>query len=175
MSVPLPLPNTYWVLPGQLLAGEHPFGENPAEALDRLALLSNAGLDYFIDLTEAGEQREYRRLLSRKAEYRRYPIADTCVPKDPGQMRALQADLRTALMQGHGVYLHCRAGIGRTGVAIGCFLVEEGLAGKAALKQLNRLWKQSARAATWPKVPQTPEQADYVVHWPERRQSVALP
>jgi hypothetical protein len=46
-------------------------------------------------------------------------------------------------------------------------LAEEERDGKAAIKRLNRLWRQSARADTWPKVPQTPEQADYIRHWPQ--------
>jgi hypothetical protein len=49
---------------------------------------------------------------------------------------------------------------------MGCLLAEEEGNGKAALKILNRLWRQSDRSATWPKVPQTAEQADYVRRWP---------
>jgi len=30
---------------------------------------------------------------------------------------------------------------------------------------LNRLWRQSERAAIWPRVPQTAEQADYIRRW----------
>jgi hypothetical protein len=32
---------------------------------------------------------------------------------------------------------------------------------------LNRLWRQSERAKSWPKVPQTAQQADYVRRWPK--------
>jgi hypothetical protein len=32
------------------------------------------------------------------------------------------------------------------------------------------LWRQSARAASWPRVPQTSEQADYIRRWPKLRQ-----
>ena len=72
-------------------------------------------------------------------------------------------------LAGSRVYVHCRAGIGRTGLVIGCFLAEEEQDGKAALKRLNRLWRQSARAESWPKVPQTREQADYIRRWPKLR------
>ncbi len=75
------------------------------------------------------------------------------------------SDIRAALSLDRCVYVHCRAGIGRTGLVIGCFLAEEERDGKAALKRLNHLWRQSARAASWPKVPQTREQADYIRHW----------
>ena len=35
------------------------------------------------------------------------------------------------------MYVHCRAGIGRTGTVIGCLLAERGSAGDAALQELN--------------------------------------
>jgi len=62
--------------------------------------------------------------------------------------------------------VHCRAGIGRTGLIVGCYLAEEVGDGKAAIKLLNQLWQQSERVKTWPKVPQTAEQADYIRQWP---------
>ncbi len=160
-----PLPNTYWVLPGRLLAGEHPFGEDPIDAHNRIAALREAGLNQFIDLTEFGERPNYRPLLPRHFDYVRYAIRDTEVPQDIALMRDIQLRIRAGLAAGRGVYVHCRAGIGRTGVAIGCFLVEEGLSGKAALKELNRLWQQCARSRSWPQVPQTDAQADYILKW----------
>ena len=73
--------------------------------------------------------------------------------------------LRDALRAGRVVYLHCRAGIGRTGTVVGCLLAENGLSGQPALEELNRLWRQSGRAALWPRVPETPEQTEYVRRW----------
>jgi ADP-ribosyl-[dinitrogen reductase] hydrolase len=88
------------------------------------------------------------------------------VPRRATQMRRIQDDLGAALAAGRNVYLHCRAGIGRTGMVAGCFLVEQGYDGERALRELNTLWtEQCARAATWPAVPQTIVQADYIRHW----------
>ena len=164
-----PLANSYWVLPGILLAGEYPYGDTPEEARERVARLLDAGIDAFVDLTQAGECPEYRLLLPRDVHYLSSPIPDTQIPADPDQMRAIQAHLRTALGAGRRIYVHCRAGIGRTGLVMGCYLAEQGLDGATALKQLNRLWRQSARSSSWSKVPQTPEQAEFILHWPERR------
>lgn len=162
-----PLPNTYWVIPGRLLAGEYPLGPDDADTPARLASLHEAGVDYFVDLTEEGELTGYRHLLPPRSQHVRSAIVDTYVPTDAAQMQQILSVIRAALEQGRCVYVHCRAGIGRTGVVVGCFLAEEGGNGKAALKLLNRLWRQSERAKSWPKVPQTREQADYIRRWPK--------
>jgi dolichol-phosphate mannosyltransferase len=164
-----PLPNSYWVIPGRLLAGEYPLGVDEVDNNARLARLEEAGIDYFVDLTEEHEQPSYRHLLPARSTHMRSAIADTWVPDDAAQVLQLLADIRAALSLGHCVYVHCRAGIGRTGLVVGCFLAEEERSGRSALKRLNRLWQQSARAASWPKVPQTAEQADYIRRWPRQR------
>jgi hypothetical protein len=160
-----PLPNTYWVIPGRLLAGEYPLGADDADASARLARFEEAGIDFFVDLTEEYEEPGYRHLLPARSTHVRSAIADTWVPDNAAQMQQILSEIRTALSLGRCVYVHCRAGIGRTGLVIGCFLAEEEQNGKSALKRLNRLWRQSARADSWPKVPQTPKQADYIRRW----------
>jgi rhodanese/phosphatase family protein len=162
-----PLPNSYWVIPGRLLAGEYPGDPDDAVARQRLALLQRAGLNSFVDLTEEGELPPYRHLLPRRTHYVRSAIIDTRVPNNPAQTRALLGGIRDALTRNQRLYVHCRAGIGRTGLVIGCFLADQESDGRAALKLLNQLWRQSDRSAQWPKVPQTAEQADYVRRWPQ--------
>ncbi len=160
-----PLPNSYWVIPGRLLAGEYPLGADDEDARARLARFDEAGIDYFVDLTEEYEEPAYRHLLPAGSTHLRSAIADTWVPENAAQMQQILSDIRAALSRDRGVYVHCRAGIGRTGLVIGCYLAEEEQNGKSALKRLNRLWRQSARADSWPKVPQTREQADYIRRW----------
>ena len=168
-----PLPNSYWVIPGRLLAGEHPSSVDRAEARARLGRLRVAGMDCYVDLTQPGEQPDYRHLLSKRAEYVRSAIVDTGVPRNVAQTQEVLATIRAALARDRRVYVHCRAGIGRTGLIIGCFLAEQERNGKAALERLNLLWRQSGRADDWPRVPQTEEQADYIRRWPKLRRTGA--
>jgi ADP-ribosyl-[dinitrogen reductase] hydrolase len=161
----LPLSNCYWVLPGQLLAGEHPGGSTVAATRARLRSLLEAGVSCFLDLTQRDELPPYDADLPLGVDYFRKPIPDHGIPQQPGHMAELLDCLRDALRSGRVIYLHCRAGIGRTGMVAGCLLVENGLAGDAAIGELNRLWQQSGRAALWPQVPETPEQTEYVRRW----------
>jgi Dual specificity phosphatase, catalytic domain len=162
-----PLPNTYWVIPSRVLAGEYPGGFDDTEARARLARLHAAGVDSFVDLTEDGELPPYRHLLPKHTEYLRSAIMDTSVPNNVSQTQELLLAIHSSLARGRCVYVHCRAGIGRTGLIVGCFLADVESNGKSALKILNRLWRQSERAANWPRVPQTPQQADYIRRWPK--------
>jgi|SRR5579883_2796545 len=164
-----PLLNSYWVIPGRLLAGEHPVVSDRTESRDRVGRLRQANLDSFIDLTQPGEQPDYRHWLGKRDDYQRFAIVDGGVPQTVSETLALLEHLRRALASRRGVYVHCRAGIGRTGLAIGCYLAELGGDGRAALEQLNALWGQSGRASSWPRVPQTPQQADYIRRWPDLR------
>jgi len=65
------------------------------------------------------------------------------------------AAIRAALARERRVYVHCPPG-SANGLIIGCFLADEESSGKTVLKTLNRLWRQSERAATWPKVRRRP-------------------
>jgi hypothetical protein len=160
-----PLPNSYWVLPGRLLAGEHPGGRDEVATRRRIDLLLSAGVRSFIDLTQDDEMPSYALHLPKKVEYWNLPIPDHSVPADPARMREIQQALAEGLAGDNAVYVHCRAGIGRTGTAVGCWLRERGMAPQAALTELNRLWRQSARAVRWPGIPETSEQENYIRHW----------
>jgi ADP-ribosylglycohydrolase len=171
---PAPIGDAYWVEPGRLLAGAYP-GTDDDEALRaRLTRLLEAGIDCFLDLTEPGELAPYEQLLpgpyGRDAVvYLRKPIRDHGLPAGVGQMVEILDELDAALAEGRRVYLHCRAGIGRTNVVVGCWLARRGHAGEAALERLNALWHSNPRSRSWPYVPETPAQQDFVRAWREAR------
>jgi len=103
----------YWVVPGRLAAGPYPE--------KRLAF------DTFVDLTEEGELARYE-----ADDHRRHPIADFGVPTVEA-MDDILADVDAALADGRTVYLHCRGGKGRTGMAVACWLIRRGNTSDEAL------------------------------------------
>jgi ADP-ribosylglycohydrolase/protein-tyrosine phosphatase len=161
----VPLPNCYWVVPGQVLAGEYPGGQSLEETKQRLGKLLAAGVTCFIDLTQPDELEPYEHLLPADIDYMRKPVRDHGIPARRDHMSDIQMCIDHALRIGRLVYVHCRAGIGRTGMTVGCFLVERGLAPPEALEELNRVWQQSKRSAAWPHVPETDEQTQFVLEW----------
>jgi hypothetical protein len=163
--------DSYWVLPGRFLAGEYPCSVNEAEARGKLRWLFEQGVDFLIDLTEAGESGliPYASLLGEEAAgvgrevfHTRLSIPDMGTPT-PRHMRRILDQLDEALQQGHTVYLHCFGGIGRTGTVVGCYLVRHGMSGPQAIAQIAQ-W----RAATpdgWKPSPETRPQTDLILRW----------
>jgi predicted protein tyrosine phosphatase len=128
-SNPTPLRNSYWVVPGKVLAGEHPGGTTIEATRERLQRLTAAGVECFMDLTEPSELKPYDPELPLSIEYLRKPIRDHGIPAQRGHMVEILDCIQDAVESGRCVYIHCRAGIGRTGTVVGCLLVERGLPG----------------------------------------------
>jgi protein-tyrosine phosphatase len=167
---PKPDPNTYWVIPGKLLAGEYPGARDPEEARGRLRKFLGAGFRHFIDLTEAGELEPYAELLDKEEDsgtrYQRIPIGDVSVPEQPKTMAAIIATIDRGMAEGGVTYVHCWGGVGRTGVAVACWLQEQGRTPEEALAELAEKWRSCAKSVRKPSSPETAEQVRWVKEWP---------
>lgn len=166
-----PIPNSYWVEPGRLLAGEYPGALSTAEAVKRIEQFLKAGVTSFIDLTEEEELPPYAGLwpavVEQRIHHKRLSIRDHDVPETAATVSRILDAIDAELAAGRTVYIHCRAGIGRTGTVVACYLMRRGLVCERALDRLQVLWKQCARSHSWPRTPETPEQLEFVQGWSE--------
>ncbi|SMC19586.1 Dual specificity phosphatase, catalytic domain [Andreprevotia lacus DSM 23236] len=167
-----PHDNCYWVQAGRLLAGEYPRDLDTASSAAKLRSYLDAGVDYFIDLTEEGELQPYDALLHDLAGanvvHKRFAIPDKSVPASAALMRAILADIAQALAAGRVVYVHCWGGVGRTGTVVACHLIEQGMSAEVALAQLAAWWQTVAKSNRLPVSPETPAQRDWVLAWPQQ-------
>jgi hypothetical protein len=162
-AAPHPLPDSYWVVPGRLLAGEYPGAAEEWAARRQVRRLGWCGVQEYVDLTVPGEDRlrPYEHLLD-GAVRRSFPVADRGVP-EAAEMEAILAAIDESLAAERVVYVHCFGGIGRTGTVVGCWLVRHGMPGERALEQIA-LWREGTPGEAIPS-PETWEQRDFVLAW----------
>jgi hypothetical protein len=168
-----PILESYWVVPGRLLAGEYPAQFNEEVTRKRLDALIEAGFDLFIDLTRPNETWSYHQTLREEAEAHGvkatplpFPIGDFGVPT-PEQMNSILDAIDEGLQAGRKIYLHCLGGIGRTGTTVGCYLVRQGKSGADALSQLSDWWRSVPKSRYHRRSPETAAQVDFILNWAE--------
>lgn len=166
-----PIPDSYWVEPDRLLAGEYPAQFEGEVTRKRIDALIEAGFDTFIDLTRPNETVAYLRILLEEAKLRqvevthhRFPIGDFGLPT-PQQMKSILDTIDASLQAERKIYLHCWGGIGRTGTTVGCYLVRRGRSGEEALRQLAEWWRTVPKSHIHPHSPETHEQATFILNW----------
>jgi len=123
---------------------------------DEVAAWREAGVDMVVSLLEAEEaeqlvlEGEAAAAASSGIAFRAFPIPDRGVPASKESVAELAAEIIAALDQGRSIAVHCRQGIGRSGLIAGGVLVATGKKPDAALKAVAE-----ARGL---EVPETPEQ-----------------
>ena len=166
-----PLPESYWVEPGRLLAGEYPAQFDGEITRKRIDALIQAGFNTFIDLTKPNETVVYEHILFEEAKlyemdvkHQRFAIGDFGLPT-PKLMNSILDTIEAELQAGRKIYLHCWGGIGRTGTTVGCYLVRRGKTGAEALHQLAEWWQTVPKSRFHPRSPETREQAEFIRNW----------
>lgn len=134
---------------------------------DEFSGIARAGMSGMVSLLERHEIRELgltdapALCASNGMSFTSFPIADRGLPAAPGVF-ALVHEIGRRIEQGASIVIHCRAGIGRTGLLAAAVLVRHGHAPDAAFKLVS--------AARGVPVPDTEEQYDWVVRHRQRLQ-----
>jgi protein-tyrosine phosphatase len=123
---------------------------------DEITNWRRAGIDGVLSLLEPHEEidleleSERREAESRGMEFLSFPIPDRGVPDSEALLESLLEELIRTLTTGKHIVIHCRQGIGRTGLVAACLLLSNRLTPEEAVRILS--------AARGVAVPETPEQ-----------------
>jgi len=80
-------------------------------------------------------------------------------------MQSILHSIQSALNQGGKIYLHCKAGIGRSGTVAATWLTEQGLDNEQALALLLQKWQTMDKRLEEPLTPETEAQRQFVLAW----------
>jgi protein-tyrosine phosphatase len=166
----LAIQNSYWVIPDRFRAGAHPGFGSAGETKRKLHWLMELGINFIVDLTETkGLGTDYSTYITETASmnkhqvtYKRIPLQDYGTPSHEKMVEILDT-IDAALSEGNNIYLHCLAGMGRTGMTVGCYLVRHGTSGGKALEKIQELRREISDGDR--RSPETEEQRRMVVEW----------
>ena len=158
-------PDLFWIhgpWPGRLAVIKRPRGGDWLE--DEVDGWRRAGLDVIVSLLEGDETaqfdlgREHEIAESKGVQFISFPIPDRGVPPSTGAAMALLSGLFEALDQGKNVAVHCRQGIGRSGLVAAGLLVASGMRVDEAIDAVS--------AARGREIPETPAQLQWIRQLP---------
>ncbi|TWT95750.1 protein-tyrosine phosphatase family protein [Neorhodopirellula pilleata] len=187
-QLPTPLPRTYWVWDGKLLAGAYAGQPEENAHRKRLEGLFQAGMRTFVNLMEKDEVNNlgqpfapYEDVLrsialdaNETVECLRFPIIDQHITTNE-QMTAILDAIDGSIAGGRPVYVHCFGGIGRTGTVICCWMLRHGIATNENVFDLLQTLREADVERSWREAPENQTQRDFVLDWPEpstRRESI---
>ena len=175
----VPFPRSYWVVPGKLLAGYYPGGENNEEAHKKLKALLDHGIRHVINLMEPDEfnwnrrpfvpykeqMRSIAETMGCEVTYEQIPIKDLGISSRGGMVKILD-HIDQSIEEGKPVYTHCWGGTGRTGTVVGCYLARHGFASGQKVIELIQKLRRDTEAHHRPS-PESNQQIDMVLSWVE--------
>lgn len=164
--------NLYWVegpWVGRLALSARPRGGDWLEG--EIVAWQRDGVDLVFSLLTKDEERDLDITLegdeaqAHGMSFLSFPVLDREVPESQSEFARVLERLDGELSQGHNVVMHCRQGIGRTGLAAACLLMGRGISTQTALDRLS--------AARGTPVPETEEQRRWIFGYAERLGRVA--
>jgi len=154
-------PDLFWIpgpWRGKLAVSTRPRGGDWLD--DEVTGWRNAGVDAVVSLLEKDEaiqlQLEHERdsAESKGLQFLSFPIPDRGVPASTRDTLGFIADMTAILKTGKNVAIHCRQGIGRSGLLAAASLMTSGLDAREAVSAVTK-----ARGLT---VPETPGQLQWL-------------
>ena len=177
--------NSYWVVPGEIMAGAFPGSYEDFNAKLRLRYLFDEGIRAFINLQEEGEMAasgkgynenygEFFRIFLRNSgeeeieggAIRRFSVPDKNVPSVE-LMKKILDEIDMLHAKKIPIYIHCWGGIGRTATVVGCWMMRHGLATRSTVLDeiftLRQIGVDPAYMSL--RSPETDEQERFVLAW----------
>ncbi len=143
---------------GKLAVAARPRGSDWLD--DEIAGWKRAGVDAVLSLLTSEEERdlglsgEAREVKSQGLEFHSFPIPDRQVPQSERKLGEVLDKMNLQLSGGRNIVVHCRQGVGRSGLVAACLLVKSGMSPGAAV--------QAVSAARGVAIPETAEQRDWI-------------
>ncbi len=154
----------YWLdgtWPGKLAVAPRPYGGDWLK--DDIANWKGAPIDTVLSLLTPEEEKdldlrdEAGEVRAQGMEFLSFPILDRQTPVSEAKWFEVLDRVGRELSSGKNVLVHCRQGIGRSGLVAVCLLVKKGMSPGAAI--------ESVSAARGISVPETSEQRDWIEHY----------
>jgi protein-tyrosine phosphatase len=151
----------YWLdghWKGKLALAARPRGGDWLE--EDVATWKRAGVGAVLSLLTPEEQNELelqneaREVQRQGLRFSSFPIPDLQVPRSEAKLAEALKNVTADLSAGRNVLIHCRQGIGRTGMIAACLLIQGGMSPGGAVESVS-----AARGMT---VPETPEQREWI-------------
>lgn len=154
----------YWLdgpWQGKLAIGPRPRGGDWLE--DEVSAWRLAGIDLVLSLLTLEEQEslditnEPEQVRKSGMSFVSLPIPDRHVPASLTELAAALDQFDAALSSGKNILIHCRQGIGHTGLVAACLLLTKGWGSSYAVEHLS--------AVRGVPVPETQEQRDWIDYY----------
>jgi protein-tyrosine phosphatase len=161
-------PKLFWIpgpWRGKLAVAGRPRGGDWLE--DEIKGWRQGGLDVVVSLLEEDEAAQFE--LAHEGEvaepkgvrFISFPIPDRGVPASTREALSLFSEVAAALEEGKNVAVHCRQGIGRSGLVAAGVLLTSGMGVDKALEVVS--------AARGEAIPETPTQLQWIKHLPSEK------